>query len=233
MTFRGTLAYFWAVQSRRRYFIVAFAVVVVMGLIIELVNQGASDFSAVMILIIQTFAVSTGFTAHASRGFYDPVLIQGRSRVTAASTHFLAAAGPGVLAWFFVGVIEALRAGSVHVIAFRASTVVALFLVSSVAWAVSLRLPPYAGGGVWIIIGISFFVSGRFLSWLAPLTRDPQWALDNPGHALFVGLLFPILMPGSSFPPTSLAALGAIATLAIVGGIFFIRRHDFPLAEEG
>lgn len=232
MTFTEAFAYFWTVGTKRHYFLAAFAVIVAMGLFLEFTAGGSSDFATVMILIVQLFAVSTGFSFPASRGFYDPVLTRSGPTLRSVAAHFAVSALPGCLAWTILAAIEAVRAGSPNVIALQPSALAGLAFVSAVAWSLSLPFMPFAAAGVWLMASIGIFVSGRFMASLAPLARDPGWATDHPGRALLVTALFPIMTPGISLPRTTLAALAVIAIAAFAAGVFFVQRRDFPLAEE-
>lgn len=232
MTPFPSLRYFWLASAPRIYFLVAFAASALMAIVLEFMSGGSSDFATTMILVIQMFAVSTGFATHASRGYFDPVLIA-TSRTRAAAFHFLTSALPGWVAWLVLAAAEVLRAGSFDVTALHASALIGLFLISAVAWAVTLPLPPFSGGGLWMLIAVGVVASGVFVAWLHPVARDPQWFAGNPGRAFLVGLSLPILMPAAPFPPLALAALAGIGLLALGAGILFVRNRDFSLAEEG
>lgn len=232
MTFNEAFAYFWTVGTKRHYFLAAFAAIVAMGLFLEITSGGASGFATVMILIVQMFAVSTGFSSPASRGFYDPVLTRAGLGVRTVAAHFSVAALPGCLAWAVLASIEAIRAASLQVPALQTSALIGLMLVSAVAWASNLPFMPFAAAGVWLLVSIGIFVSGRFFASLAPLARNPSWSAEHPGRALLVTMLLPFMTPGLSLPRTTLAALAAIAFAAFAAGVFFVRRRDFPLAEE-
>lgn len=223
--------YFWLVSSPRVYFLVAFAALALMGIVLEFVFRGSSDFATTMILVVQMFAVSTGFSVHASRGYFDPVLTA-RSRSACAAAHFASSALPGLIAWSVLAAAQVMRAGTVDVVALRLNSIVGLFLISTVCWALTLPFPPLSAGGAWLLISIGFVVSGRFVATLAPAARDPRWFQGDSGRALLVGLVYPIMLPGMALPALSIAALAAIAILAFGGGVLFVRRHDVPLAEE-
>lgn len=228
----SALRYLWLTSAPRPYFIYSFGALALMGIVLEFTSGGSSDFATIMILVLQMFAVSTGFASPASRGYLDPVLTS-RSRTRTTVAHFAAAVLPGTLAWLVLAAAEVLRAGSLDVTALHASSLTGLFLISAVAWAATLPLPPLSGGGLWFLVGMALLVSGRLMVDVHPVARDPQWFLSHPGRALFVALSFPILLPSAVFPAPILAALVAIGILALVAGALFVRHRDFSLAEEG
>ncbi len=232
MTFHEAFSYFRLASSRRVYFLVGFAVTVGLGLFMEWNDPGNSDMAAALILILQMFSVSNGFAPQASRGFYDPVLGRSASRVSVAMAHFAAAALPGWVAWFLVASVEVIRVGSLNVIALKPATILGLLLVSTLTWASNLPFVAFSAAGLWFAIGMIAFISGSWISWIAPVARDQNWSANNPARALLVAVVFPFMTPGLPAPPMTLFALAAIAALALAAGIFFIQRRDFPLAEE-
>jgi hypothetical protein len=225
--------YFRLVSPPRTYFLVGFALLVAMGIAVEFIYQGSSDFASSMILLVQMFAVSTGFAVHASRGYFDPALTGESSRVNLAAAHFAASALPGVAAWAALGAAQALRARSLDVPTLRPGGLVALLLISSVCWAATLPLPPLSGAGIWLIVSIGIFVSGRFVPWMGTMARDTNWFAEQPGRGTLVGLSFPMMIPGAPFPTLSIAAFVAVGGLALLAGSVYIGICNFSLAEEG
>ena len=198
---------------------------------LELVDPGASDWVLASIALLQLFASSTGFTGHATRGHYDPVLL-GRSRVSAALAHFVVSAAPGAVAWIACGTAQALAARSAAVPAFLPAGWAALLLVSAIPWAGSVRAAPFLGGALWLLLSASLVVSGRVLGPLGRLHAQPSWAAAHPVEAFGLGLAFPIGIPSLSWPIGALAAFAATAALAVAAGIALVARTELPLAEE-
>ena len=93
--------FFEAVSPPPATLTVVFAMLAVAGAVLEGVDRGSSDWVLASIAVIQLFAVSTGFTRHATRGYYDPVLI-GTRRARIALAHFVISGAPGALAWLDV-----------------------------------------------------------------------------------------------------------------------------------
>jgi hypothetical protein len=220
------------VSAPRIYFRVVFILVAVTGIAIEFVNPGSSDFAVISILLVQLFAVSTGFTRFASRGYYDPVLVSGTGRFRVAGMHFLVSVLPGLSAWIAVGIAEAIRVGSLDVLAFRPSAWTSLFLVSTIPWAISLRLPPLSGGAIWLVLSVAFLATGRGGSFLGVVKQSVESTAPDFLKGLEFGLAFPLLLPGIRLPPSVLLALIGVSALAFYLGALLVSRGEFPLVEE-
>jgi hypothetical protein len=226
------LAFFGAISLPAAPLLVVLGVLALGAAALEQVERGASDWVLASIALVQLFASSTGFTRHATRGHYDPILL-GRSRVAAALSHFAVSAAPGAAAWIACGASQAIAAGSATVPAFGPAGWAALLLVSSVPWAASVRSAPLLGGALWLLLSVSLVVSGRVLGPLGRLHAAPSWATEHPLEAFGLGLAFPVAIPSLEWPPDVLFAFGAAAALALAGGVASVARADFSLAEEG
>jgi hypothetical protein len=227
------MRYLWLVSAPRIYFRVIFALLAVAGVAIEFVNQGSSDFASASILLVQLFAVSTGFTRFASRGYYDPILVSGGGRLAVALAHFVVSALPGALAWVVVGVAQAVAAKSLAVLALRPAGWAALLLVSTIPWALTLRLPPLSGGAIWLTLSAAFLVSGKGMELVAMMRQTPSSAEFGFLKGVGFGLAFPLFVPDVPWPSSVLCGLfGACAAALCLGGLF-VARGQFPLVEEG
>jgi hypothetical protein len=199
---------------------------------LEAVSDGSSDWVLASILLVQLFACSSGFTRHASRGYYDPVLV-GRTRLHVGLAHFAVTALPGSVAWIAAGIAEGIAAGSLSVPAMRPAGWVALFLVSAIPWAVNLRFAPFVAGSLWLLVTASLLLSGRLFRTLAILHADRAWARSHGLGAIGLGLAFPAAVPSIAWPPFVLVALAVISAAALAGGVALLHRASFPLSEEG
>jgi hypothetical protein len=224
--------YFAAVSPPPATLAAVFAVLAVGAGALEAVDRGSSDWVLASISLIQLFAASTGFTRHATRGYYDPVLI-GKRRTGVALAHFAVSAAPGALAWLTCGAWQAIAARSASVPALRPAGWVTLLLVSAVPWAATVRSAPYVGGALWLLISVSLVAAGRVLGPLGRLHVQPAWGAAHPLAAFALGVAFPVAVPSLEWPPAVLLALTATATLALATGVLLIARADLGLAEEG
>jgi len=223
--------FFWIVAPPRSYLIVVLLLLAAGGIYLEFQAPGSSEMAIIGILLIQLFAVSTGFTALASRGYFDPALTSGRSRASIVLAHLLVSASPVGVAWAMVGVVEVLRAGSLDVVAFRPAGLAGLFLVSTVPWALTLRLPALTGGALWLLVMVGMGVAGKLNGFLVARLED-RWFSLHPWRALGFGLAFPLYVPSIHWAPLTLASYVAIAAIAVCVGVIYVRAASFPLAEE-
>ncbi|HEV8232647.1 MAG TPA: hypothetical protein VGQ75_09895 [Thermoanaerobaculia bacterium] len=224
--------YFAAVSPPPATLTAVFAILAVGAGALEAVDRGSSDWVLASIAMVQLFAASTGFTRHATRGYYDPVLI-GNGRTRVALAHFAASAAPGALAWLACGACQAVAARSASVPALRPGGWVTLLLVSGIPWAATVRGAPFLGGTLWLLLSVSLVAAGKVLGPLGRLHVQPSWAGDQPLAAFGLGLAFPAAIPTLEWPRAILLAFAATATLAVAGGALLIARADLGLAEEG
>ncbi|HEY6064542.1 MAG TPA: hypothetical protein VIY96_00205 [Thermoanaerobaculia bacterium] len=228
----SALRYFAAVSPPPSTLMVVFAILVVSAGALEAVDRGSSDWVLASVALVQLFAVSTGFTRPATRGYFDPVLI-GKSRVRVALAHFGVSASPGALAWLACGACQAVVARSPAVPAFRPAGWMTLLLVSSIPWAASVRAAPFLGGALWLLLSVSLVASGKILGPLGRLSAEPAWASHDPFAAFALGLAFPAAIPSLTWPPAVLTAFGGAGVLSTAAGALLIARADLGLAEEG
>lgn len=233
MTRLSPIRYFAAVTPPPAPLVVVFAILAAGAFVLEGVSAGSSDWVLASIALVQLFACSSGFTRHASRGYYDPVLIGGGTRTRIALAHFAVSALPGVAAWIAVGTVEAVAARSLAIPAFRPAGWVGLLLVSAIPWAANLRLPPFGAGALWLLVTASLLLSGKLFRALALLQAQPDWAHSHPLSAIAVGLGFPAVVPSFSWPDPVLAAFVGLSLAALAAGVGSIRSAIFPLSEEG
>ncbi|HEY3172349.1 MAG TPA: hypothetical protein VGK86_07215 [Thermoanaerobaculia bacterium] len=201
--------------------------------VLEIVDRGSSDWIIASIGLVQLFACSTGFARHATRGYYDPVLLDAAHRRRAALAHFVVSSAPGVGAWIAAGAAQAIAAHSPVVPALRPAGWAGLFLVSSIPWAASVRGPRFLAGALWLTLTASLAVSGKLLVPLALLHSQSSWAGEHPLRALAVGLAFPVVLPSLDWPPAVLVGFSALGVAAVAAGIEMVAAAEFALAEEG
>lgn len=233
MTCISPIRYFAAVTPPAAPLVVVLAVLAAVAFALEAVAAGSSDWVLASIALVQLFACSSGFTRHASRGYYDPVLLGGGTRLRIALAHFAVSALPGSVAWVAAGAAGAVAARSLSTPALRPAGWVGLLLVSAVPWAANVRLARYAAGSLWLLTTGSLFFSGKLFGALALLHADPAWGRSHPWSAAALGLGFPAAVPSLAWPPPALAALLGLSLAALAAGVATIRSATFPLSEEG
>lgn len=233
MTRLSPLRYFAAVTPPAAPLVAVLAILAAGAFVLESLDAGSSDWVLASIALVQTFACSSGFSRHASRGHYDPVLLGGGTRARIALAHFAISALPGFAAWTAAGVAGAISGTTFSTPAFRTTGWAALLLVSAIPWAANLRLPPFAAGSLWLLATASLFLSGKLFRALTLFHSNPGWARSHPWSAVALGLGFPAAVPSLAWPAPVLAALLAISFAALVGGVASVVRASYPLSEEG
>ena len=227
MTFWSAVRYFQAVTPVRIYFRAAMIGIVLLE--VELAIQGGrSDAALVSLLIVQMFAVSTGFRGHASRGHYDPLLTR-LPRRTLALAHWTASAAPGVVAWIAIAVVEGVEARSLRILALDPSAVCALLLVSAVAWSVSAPLGPLTGGSLWLMASVAAVVNGGVMKLVGLFHAGV--ATPTPVR-LAIAIALPPFMVGAPWSAVEIACLAGAAAFSVLLASAYLSRASFPLREE-
>lgn len=232
MTPLSPLRFFLAVSPPSRVLVAVLAILAGAAVILETIDAGASDWVLASIALVQLFAAATGFHRAATRGYYDPILLDG-ARLRLALAHFVVSASPGIGAWCVTGAAEAVAARSLSVPALRPPGWAALLLVSAIPWAAGLRASRFAVGVLWLSVTASLLVSGVLLRPLAAIRSDSSWAAHHPLEAVGVGLGFPMVIPSLHWPLPVLAGFAGISVLALSLGVAQVARGGFPLSEEG
>jgi hypothetical protein len=226
------LGFFAAVSPPAPVLVAVLGILAAGAIVIETISAGGSDWVLASILLVQLFAVATGFFRHATRGYYDPILL-GSSRPRVAIAHFAVSAAPGLAAWIVTGGAEAVAARSLAVPALRAPGWVALLLASALPWAAGVRAPRFAPAILWLLVTASLLVSGVLLPPLTAIHSDPGWAARHALRSIGVALAFPMIVPTLQWPAPVLLALAGIAALAVLLGVAGIVAGDYPTSEEG
>ncbi len=225
---------YFAVVSPPAAPLVAVLVILAAGAaVLEIIDRGSSDWVLASIGLLQLFACSTGFARHATRGYYDPLLLLAAShRRRVALAHFAVSSAPGIGAWIAAGAAQAIAARSPTVPAFRPAGWAGLLLVSAVPWAAGIRVPRFVAGALWLTLTASLAVSGKLLVPLSLLHSRPSWAVEHPFRSLAVGLAFPVVLPSLDWPPAVLLGFSLVGIAALAVGIEMVAAAEFALAEE-
>jgi hypothetical protein len=162
------------------------------------------------VLLLQLFAAASGFRVPACRGHYDLLFTSGESRVVIGATHWLMSVFPGVFAWCALAATEHAAGGTALM---ASGTIIALLLVSTVPWSVTMPLPRLTGAIVWLLLFVTTAAAfPRELSGMRPVM---PW--------FFVGMHLPSFDAG---------VLVAIALGLVSQSLWWIRRMDFPLESS-
>ncbi len=169
------------------------------------------------VFLLHTLAASSGFAVPAARGHYDLLLTLGESRFRLGVAHWIASIAPGIAAWLTVAAIEAFVNGGFPLVSLSSGTIVAVWLISALAWGATVRLPRMTGGILWLLVGA--------------LVHGVTWRESDLWAAL-VPLARPVTLVGADLTGADVwAVLPAmlIATAAAAGGLASIHRADVAL----
>jgi hypothetical protein len=179
----------------------------------------------VPIVFLQMFAASTGFAVPARRGHYDLLLTSGAARLRIASTHLVLSIAPGIAAWLTLAFVELLVRGG-ESLALAPGSVMALLLVSTLAWAVTVPLPRLSGGIIWLLAIV--MLTGATDGWRAIALSDGP---ASPSGAL-VYALCPFLLAGRPLPwPAAWVVMPAVvlSAVAVASAVAWVGRMDVAL----
>ena len=158
------LRFFRVVPTQPALIVWTFLVVVAIGgIAIARVPSRSGDLMR-PVLLLQLFAASSGFEVPARRGHYDLLLTSGHRRIWVALVHWAISIAPGVLAWLVLAVIEVTVRGGADTNLLASGTCAAMGLVSTIPWAITVRLPRFSGGIGWLLLltlSTSVLPSGR------------------------------------------------------------------------
>lgn len=220
--------FFRAVSPVQPLMVGAFAAVVVIAGFVVTVDVDRAAAALAPILLLQTFAVSSGFAGPARRGHYDLPLTTGRGRRQIALVHWATSASPGIATWLTVAAIEIVVRQEIPAVSLSSGTIAAMFLVSTVPWAVTVPLPRLTGGMCW---GLLLVMTTTAL----PAAQREALLAGTGGTALLAGvavLTCPWIVVGRDLVaadafPVAMAML--MASAAMAAAIVWIDRADVPL----
>jgi hypothetical protein len=200
--FAYLIRFFRVVTTQPSLIVWTFVVVVVVGAAAIARDPSRSVGAIVPTLLLQLFAASSGFEVPARRGHYDLLLTSGQARVWIALVHWGSSISPGLVAWLGLAAVEVLVSGGGQRKLLMSGTLAAVGLVSTLPWAITVRLPRFSGGIGWLVaLAISTSVLPSTQLW-------PAWAfLVYPaglvGHELS-------LNEGLIVAPALVVALGSM-----------------------
>jgi len=189
-----------------------FAAATLSGVVLLAGNHGIADVMP-PILLLQLFSASSGFSVSSRRGYYDVLLTRGESRLTVAGVHWASSIAPGVAAWLVLELsMLALRPD--HPDSFATGTILALGIVSTMPWALTVGRPRFSAAIGWIVL----------LACIAPIEHsgapEPVAALVYPPALLGVDLA---TRPGIGAAPM------AVVAIAMAAAGRWIHVADIPL----
>jgi hypothetical protein len=184
----------------------------------------------VPVLLLQSLAASSGFALPARRGHYDLLLTRGKSRILIAVVHWVASIAPGLSSWLLLALLEFVASTGRSTSLFASGTCAAVFLVSTLPWALTIALPRFSGGIGWMLLAVTTattFASDVMGPWTAPSTRIeelvwPAWSF----------LIYPVGAIGQQLDRAQMLAVLPASMLALVAmatGCRWVGHRDVPL----
>jgi hypothetical protein len=146
------LRFFRVVPTQPTLIVWTFVTVVAIGIMIIVRDPSRSVDIMVPVLLLQLFAASSGFEVPARRGHYDLLLTSGHRRVWIGLVHWTTSITPGVLAWLVLAAVELAASHGAEMRLLASGTCAAMALVSTMPWAITVRLPRFSGGIGWLLV---------------------------------------------------------------------------------
>ena len=227
----SALRFFLIVSPLPVWMRVALGAAVLVGAATLWLNPRDADSGFGSILFLQMFCASTGYTATASRGHYDALLVSGRPRVRIAIGHLLASILPGAIAWVL---IAGLAAGLGQPdIALSLHRYTALALVSAGAWALGLAVPRMAAGALWATLLLTLALSRGIGRYLAVVEVRPGGLYEVMWSATAFAVCPYLLLgePAAAASPGVMAIELALVAALILGGTLYLTRREYGLVE--
>ncbi len=225
----GSIRFFLTVSPPPVWMRIAIGCAALLGIVTLWLSPREVDSALGSVLLLQMFAVSNGYRAAASRGFFDPLLVTSRGMWRLAGGNLAAAALPGFVAWTAITVC-AMMLGQAALAA-APQRHVAFVLVSTIAWSAGLAMPRMAGGVLWAVLIVGLAMSRlTFVESLVTMNHATVgWRqVMAVGGA---GAVCPFLLLGS-FPALDARVLGVDLLLALAIALLGVRdicRRDHPL----
>ena len=207
-----TIRYFRVVSPIPALMTGTMLVATLVGLLAIMRGDPQDGTAAVPLLVLQAFSASTGFSSPARRGYFDVLLARGDPRSRIAGVQWLTAIAPGLAGWMVLAAADATTHGTAHSHMLASGTLIALLLVSTIPWAVTVSLPRFSGAIGWLLVVSMGAVGG---GWWAPIR----------------GVVFPISIVGEPLrdrPEVVIAAVAlSLSSMAIA--LWWAHRTDIPL----
>jgi len=222
-----TLQFFRVVRPVPRLMRLSFVVVTVASIAGLLQGGGRVTSTLLPILLLQTFAVSTGFIGYARRGHFDLLFTRGAGRVQVAAIYWLLSAAPGLRCWLVLALVEFLWHRTTFLVS--SGTVAVVLSGSMLPWAISVPLTRFSGATGWLLalvmaVTLTPAGAGAFGLWQVQ-SGEPWW------WSALAFLLFPGRLVGESLSAHGLPVVTVLVLVAgsMVGAFAWVWYVDLPL----
>ncbi len=227
----SAIRFFSVVSPVPVYLRVAFAGATVFGASMLWLNAAEIDSALGVVLLLQMFAVSNGYSAGARRGWFDPLLVSGTTRRAIAVSNLAASSLPGVLAWFALGLVETAARHGAWPAALSSQRLTALAVVTAVSWSAGLSLPRMGAAVLWIAGLIALASTRALLPQMVSLHTAPRLSADVAADvAAFAVCPFLLLSDVAAVrAPLVIGPVFGLAFAAAAAGVAWASRRDVPL----
>ena len=211
------LRYFLTVNLHPVHGIAILCAVTAVGLWTVAMSPGELDSALGMVLFVQMFLASTGFTTRARRGHFDPILTSPSQRRAVVVCHWFASALPGILAWAILAGVDWAYGGRAAPSALFGRRLLALAIVSVMTWTTGFALTRGAAGALWTAVLVALLLRRSDLLGVVRSTAGTSSILLVVRHAAAL-ILCPFLLLGTDAPiaPGSIAAAACATALALL-----------------
>jgi hypothetical protein len=210
-----------------------FAGVTAVGLWIVAMSPGEIDSALGMLLFMQMFLASTGFLTRARRGHFDPILTSRSERASVIVSHWGASVLPGVLACAIVSGVAWIYGGGSVASALGGRRLLALLIVSAMAWTTGFALTRGAAGALWTAGLVAVLLHRTDLLGPSSVTTASWSSFLVLRHAAAV-IGCPFLLLGIQAPlaPGSIAVAGCASALCLLSVWRSVERADVYLRDS-
>jgi len=223
------LRFFRVVPTQPTLIVWTFVAVVAVGVMAIVREPSRSEGGMVPVLLLQLFAASSGFEVPARRGHYDLLLTSGPHRIWMALVHWAMSIAPGVIAWLSLAAVELTAQGGACTLLLTTGTCAAMVLVSTLPWAITVRLPRFSGGIGWLL---ALTISTSVLS---PGKVPGSRSANDVGDLIWLAwefLVYPVVLVGHQLGvDEGLIAAPALvlAVVSMVAACRWVSRAGVPL----
>ncbi len=207
-----------------------FAVVTAVAIIVILLDPSRSSGALTPILLLQLFACASGFEVPARRGHFDLLLTHGIPRRLIVLGHWCASAMPGLVAWLAAATVAEVRGPGSDASLFSIGTTCAMLFVSTIPWAITVRLPRFSGAIGWLLLLAMLSLLMPPFRGLDLVRMGTTWQAWLATAGAF--LVFPPALVGQSLGghDALIVVPGAIVSIAAMdAAVWSTGRRDIPL----
>ena len=230
----SSLRFLLVVSPPAVWMVIAFGASVVLAAVTLWLNPADVDSAFGSILLLQMFSASSGFAGPAGRGYFDPLLVGGRSRLRVGIGSLIASTLPGLAAWVVVVLIAVALGRGGTALAFHRQ--IAFILVSTIAWAGGLALPRMAAGGLWAFVLLTAALSRGAIGDYLAVVQSPPVGLQASLASAAAFVVCPYLLLGEFPAAKNIVVLCVdvmVAVTMVWVGVSYVCRREYTLGEPG